>query len=630
MGNKMLKKRRSNSWWSIISFSIFKIRRSMVVWVLLLLSLVLFGTIASTLFLSSKDINEFLKNFQYAVFIFNNILLLLFILLVIIKIFGREFEDGTYLLLISKPYSRFVLFLLKLISLWILILLFLGTITLFAFGTGYIGSFFKQQNPEYFQVYQSLLLKLFIYSLILSFFASSGILFAVTFLNSQIVLLIVVIFCSLFLVGGMPYWLIMSLTNNIDLSFANESIVKQNYPVKIIKDTINFKRKLEQKLINYDKLTNEMWNFYSQYDYDDLKKVFDNSDYRNITDDSMLRIQRLEFYKSLGLTKTKESEYEIDALQKWDSTTKYNYDGKDSTVSQVISSVGTQNLKMKVHFATDYFFKAPSELDPHNEIHKDLLDFINVIGKKTTWLPYLRLNYFNGTSLFYFNLDKSYYNLSSKNNDPKLVTVDRKLSEPNSFNPVSVFKADFDRMGFLPIESIYNNGDEFQKWIFIYFGIKNSDDFDFDNQNDFVIKTLYVLREIELDIVKKIMDYKLLELIPLKTNSAWQKYNDLMETYSLISKLNIIEHWNQIWTSLLSYVPFWFTPIERSNIDFNVQNNYLMSYQDFPILLGMTDKKVNLYPPPFLNINLLLYIYLGISGLFLLNSYLVLCCKNIT
>ncbi|WP_374696557.1 ABC transporter permease [Spiroplasma endosymbiont of Polydrusus formosus] len=630
MGNKMLKKGKSNSWWSIISFSIFKIRRSMSVWALLLLSIVLFGAITVTLFLSSKDVNEFLKNFQYAVFIFNNILLLLFVLLVIIKIFGREFEDGTYLLLISKPYSRFALFLLKLISIWVLIILFLVVIVLFAFCAGYIGSLFKQHDTEYFQVYQNLLLKLFIYSLILSFFASNGILFAITFLNSQIVLLIVVIFCSLFLVGGVPYSLIVSLTNNIDLSFDNESIVKQNYPVKIIKDTINFKRKLEQKLIKYDKLTNEMWNFYSQYDYDVLKKVFDNADYQNITDDSTLRIQRLEFYKSLDLIKTKESEYEIDGLQKWDSTTKYNYGGKDSTVSQIISSVGTQNFKMKVHFATDYFFKAPSELDPHNNIHKELLDFINVIGKKITWFSYFRINSFNGTSLFYFNLDKSYYNLSSKNNDPKIVTVDRKLSESNSFNPVSVFKAEFDRMGVLPIESIYNNGDDFQKWIFIYFGIKNSDDLDFDNENDFVVKTLYVLREIELDIVKKIMDYKLLELIPLKTNNAWQKYNDLMKTYSLISKLNIIEHWNQIWTSLLSYVPFWFTPIERSNIDFTVQNNYLMSYQDFSILLDITDKKVNLYPPPLLNINLLLYIYLGISGLFLINSYLILRRKNIT
>ncbi len=63
----------------------------------------------------------------------------------------------------------------------------------------------------------------------LSFFASSGILFAVTFLNSQVVLIIVVIFCSLFLVGGMPYSLIMSLAKTVELSFANDSIT-QNYP----------------------------------------------------------------------------------------------------------------------------------------------------------------------------------------------------------------------------------------------------------------------------------------------------------------------------------------------------------------------------------------------------------------
>ncbi|WP_348734803.1 ABC transporter permease [Spiroplasma endosymbiont of Ammophila pubescens] len=612
----MLKKGKLNSWYSIISFSIFKIRRSMAVWFLVLLSLVLFGAIAITLFLSSTNIYDFLKNFQYGVFIFNNILLLLFVLLVIIKIFGREFEDGTYLLLISKPYSRFTLFFLKLISLWILIIFFLGTIILFALGIGYIG-YLINNDPEYLQVYQNLLLKLFLYSLALSFFSSSGILFAVTFLNSQVVLLIVVIFCSLFLVGGMPYSLIMSLSNTIDLSFVHTNMTKQPYPVHIIKSTINFKRNLEKKLIKYDNLTRKIWDFYNSWDYDDLDKVFKTRDYENITSNPNLRIKRLEFYQSLGLTKPKEDSYTISQLNKWDKITKYKYDNKDETIFEIFNKVGGSNLQMKVNFATNFFFKSPGELDSNNEIHQELLDAINFIGRSAkSWDLYLRTNDLYGNSLFYFDLDKSYYSLSSS--DIKVGTEKRKLSEPNGFNPVNVFRSEFAR-----VDSEYNNGTEFQDWILKYFGAEDI------IEDGFEIKTLYVLREIEINILKKIMDYKLLEGVPIKINTEWQKYDDLMQTYELISKINIIEHWNQIWTSSLSYIPFWFEPLQRSNIDFSVQNNYLMSYQDFPIALQQ-DKKVDLDVPPFLNINLLLYVYLGISGLFLINAYLILRRKNIT
>ncbi len=617
----MLKKGKSNSWYSIISFSIFKIRRSIAVWVLVLLSLVLFGTIAITLFLSSKNIYDFLKNFQYGVFIFNNILLLLFVLLVIIKIFGREFEDGTYLLLISKPYSRFTLFFLKLISLWFLIIFFLGVIIVFALGIGYIG-YLINNDSEYLQVYKNLLLKLFLYSLALSFFASSGILFAVIFLNSQVVLLIVVIFCSLFLVGGMPYSLIMSLSNTIDLSFVDNNITNQHYPVHIIKSTINFKRNLEKKLIKYSNLTRKIWDFYNSWNYDDLDKVFKTQDYKNITSDSTLRIKRLEFYQSLGLTKPKEASYKISQLNKWDKITKYKYDNEDETIFEIINKVGGSNLQMKVNFATNFFFKSPGELDSDNEIHQELLDATNFIGRSAkSWELYIKDNDLNGNSLFYFDLNKSYYSLTSS--DSKVRTEERKLSEPNGFNPVNVFSSEFAGTGILPVDSQYDNGTEFQDWIINYFGAKDS------IEDGFEIKILYVLREIEINILKKIMDYKLLEVVPIKIETEWQKYDDLIQTYELISKINIIEHWNQIWTSSLSYVPFWFEPIQISNIDFSVQNNYLISYQDFPISLQQ-DKKVDLNVPHFLNINLLLYVYLGISGLFLISAYLILRRKNIT
>ncbi|MBH8623247.1 ABC transporter permease [Spiroplasma sp. hyd1] len=613
MANRVLRSGKSNSWWSLIFFSIFKIRRSMAVWILFILSVVLFGAVAITLFSSSKNVYEFFKNFQYGVFIFNNILLLLFILLVIIKIFGREFEDGTYLLLISKPYSRFVLFLLKIIALWILILLFLGTIILFAFGIGYLGNIFNK-DPQYLQVYQNLLLKLFLYSMALSFFASSGILFAVTFLNSQVVLLIVVIFCSLFLVGGMPYSLIMSLAKTVELTFANDSIT-QNYPVPIIKSTINFKKNLKKDLIKYPHLTNAIWNFYDEWSYSDLNLVFKNDDYKDITSDPALRVRRLDFYKNLGLTVPKTEEFEIKKLKTWDSSTRYLYDNKLEDLKTIINNVGAasgNDVSMKVNFATDYFFKSEQELDQNDPVQKELADYMAVVSKAAgSWTNYITMNLFSGTSLFYFNPTASYYSLSTTN-DSKLVTVNRTLSEENSFNPTDVFRQEWDNE-YKGTLSDYNNGSDFRDWVLDYFDSP----------------TLFVLREIEIDILKKIMDYKLLEEQPIKINNEWIKYDNLMNTYGLISKFNIIEHWNQIWTASLNFTPYWFEPLQRSNIDFEVQNNYLMSYQDFRLALGV-DKKIDVDPAPFLNISLIQYIYLGLSCLFLIFAYLILRHKNIT
>lgn len=622
MVNKMFKKQKTKSWYSIISFSFFKIKNSITIWFLFLLSFFLFGIITIALFLYSKNTFIFLKNFQYCVLIFNNILLLLFVLLIIIKIFGSEFKDGTYLLLISKPYSRFTLFFLKLISVWILIIFFVGTTIFFSFIIGYI-CYLINKNFEYLQVYKNLLLKLFFYSLIISFFSSSSILFLITFLDFQIVLLIVVIFCSLFLIGGMPYSLIMSLSDKINLSFVNNDMTTQNYPIHIIKSTINFKRNLEKKLIKYNNLTNKIWNFYIKWDYNDLNKVFKNKDYdKNNNINTNLQIKRLKFYESLGLTKQKKDYFLIENLKKWDKTTKYKYNGKDNTIYDIININESTDLKMKIYLETDLFFKSLTELDKNNKIHQEFIDCINYIDKNVkSWDLYLKINELNGNSLFYFNLEKSYFSLIS--NDSKIITIEKKLSEPNAFNPINIFNSEFARTNILvDNDSFYNNGYEFQNWIINYFGANNN------IEENFKIKTLYVLREIEINILKKIMDFKLFESVSIKTNIEWQKYNYLMWIYGLISKINIIEHWNQIWTNSLIYIPYWFEPFQRSNINFNIQNNYLMSYQDFPISL-QKDKKINLNKSPFLNINLILYIFLCISFVFLFNSCLILLKKNI-
>lgn len=202
---------------SVCLFAIFKVRKMLAVWFLLIVSLIIFTVLLAFIFFSANNVNAVIINFQYGVLIFTNIILLLFILL-IIKIFGREFSDGTYLLLISRPYSRLQIFILKVLTIWFLILVFiiinLGFVWILIQIMALIG------NKNDFKLsFQKLILELFLFSIFVSFLASSGIIFIATFLSVQKVLLIGFIFCSLFLLGGIPYSLISTIANSIEIKF---------------------------------------------------------------------------------------------------------------------------------------------------------------------------------------------------------------------------------------------------------------------------------------------------------------------------------------------------------------------------------------------------------------------------
>ncbi|WP_342257839.1 hypothetical protein [Spiroplasma endosymbiont of Nomada ruficornis] len=99
-------KNKSKSWIKLFELILFKINHSFITIFLFLFSL-LFSLISSLILFSLNLSNDIIFNdFQYYFIIFYNILLFIFVVMNAIKIFGIPIEDSSFLLLITKPYSR--------------------------------------------------------------------------------------------------------------------------------------------------------------------------------------------------------------------------------------------------------------------------------------------------------------------------------------------------------------------------------------------------------------------------------------------------------------------------------------------------------------------------------------------
>jgi ABC-2 type transport system permease protein len=127
--------------------------------------------------------------------------------------------------------------------------------------------------------FEKLILELFLFSIFVSFLASSGIIFIATFLSVQTVLLIGFIFCSLFLLGGMPYSLISTIANSIEIKFKDS---QQRYSIAKIKETLLFKEKLAQQQIDYYHITKAIYDFYSKENIRDLNAIISGNDNKEL------------------------------------------------------------------------------------------------------------------------------------------------------------------------------------------------------------------------------------------------------------------------------------------------------------------------------------------------------------
>ncbi|AHF61036.1 hypothetical protein P344_03650 [Spiroplasma mirum ATCC 29335] len=589
---KKFKRKASNL--SIIKFAVARVKSSIIIWVLLGLSSALFIGTGLMLFLSSSTAESLIINFQYGVLIFNNIFLILFILLVVTKIFSQEFVNGTYLLILSKPYSRFSIFLLKLLSVWLMVFFFLGSNMLIAFLIGYLGEVITN-NENYFNLYKNLILKLLIYSLLLSYFTISGTIFTSTFLNSQVVLIINVIFCSLFLIGGMPYSLIMNIGNNISLNFEN---VTQDYQVKNIKNVLLFHENVEKEKVKYPKISKAIYDFYMQKDLPTINLILANND------DNNSHTERLDnlYHQVFDLTKSQQ----LNKLTGTDvSAWKGTFNGQSISTIITANVTNGKDTNINVTVTNKFAFKTIEELDD-NPYQQELKQLVNYYAQNFDWSTYynLRLFYFN--SLVTFDPNETYFNVYGSC-DPEPTINDKGI------NTIDIFQTFYqqDNGGSLPYYVI--NDQTFKQKFKDFF------------QNP----VLFVTQELEKNIIQKVYDYKIIQTQPVKITNNLKQYQSLSEKYSLISKVNIIEHWNQIWTSSLSYLPVGFAPLENSHIDFDNQKNLLMSYQNFPLKLTAANK-IDLNYQSYLNIALIRNIYLYLAAGLIILSTIILQRKNIT
>ncbi|AHF58022.1 ABC transporter permease [Spiroplasma eriocheiris] len=570
---------KKSSCWSIILFALFKIWKSMSILLLTGLALVLMGGLTLYLILATNDLNKLIINFQYGVLILTNLLVLLFILFIAIKIFAREFQDGTYLLLISKPYHKSMLFLLKLIALWISILLFL------IIGLGIpliINLIFTALsfNPANCNLLTTMLIKLIIYLLFFSFLAASGILFAISFLHFQVVLLIVIIFCSLFLIGGIPYTLIFAMSDNISLKYGDNK-----YHVSDIKTTLLFPQMLKNNLISYPHLTTALYDFYAKKTINQLTQILVNQD------DESLRLNRLMFINhQLGLTAEKHLKLTAHNVSAWKGT--YNGTDINSIINTDLGAGTTTTITLNI--SSQYFFKSYDDLNDHNIYQHELKTLVDNYQKIVDWNTFYNLKLSTTSSLYVFDPNNNW------------LTVDQNSYHEQNYDPVDIFQNLF-LANFVGQKSNY---------------VANDSQFSLAIMKLFENNVFYVFKELEDNIIKKVLDYKIITTQFLTVDSNWQHYVKLMHLYRELSIINVLEHWNQLWTMFLPVNKYWFVPLSNSVIDFTNQRNYLMSYQDFPLELG--NGKITSNYQFFLNAKPIIISYLTFSVVLLFLSYFII------
>lgn len=199
----------------------------------------------------------------------------------------------------------------------------------------------------------------------LSFLAVNGIICALSIFSSQIVILIVTIFCSLFLLGGLPYSLISTLSNNIEITFTDGG---GTYPVSRLRETILFVEDLQDNKIANPVLTKKIYDFYAQDSPSDLQAII------NGTDSNLLKKNRLLFYQSLGLTKKITVTFHANKITSWLGT--YKNQNINDIISADQKASPSRDTTLDLTLGSDYGFKTSQELNSHNVIDQELLNLI--------------------------------------------------------------------------------------------------------------------------------------------------------------------------------------------------------------------------------------------------------------
>lgn len=552
------------SWVKFFELILFKINHSFVTIFLFLFSLLLSFFTPLILFSLKLSVESFITIFQYYVMIFYSIILFIFVLMNGIKIFGTQIEDSSFLLLLTKPYSRKKIIVTQYIALFFMNLIFILLNVLILIVSGGISGF-TFNNLYYLKFYVITILKLFVFAFLFSILVTVGVVTLLALIRSQSVFLIFIIFCSLFLLGGLPYSLTNVKTDNIILSLKNQ----ESYSVKQIKNSILFRENLKKNLIKYPNLTNAIFDFYCKLDASELN---------NVNSENVIN-KRIDFFKNLGLI-------EKNPVVK-------NFEGNVS----VWKPVKYQNQTIKIQITFNSYFQDLNFLKSHlnnNKIFQDLLTIINDYESEC-----------KGINTF-MSIQKS--------KAPTLLTYDNDISK--TF--INIKGQANEKLNSNEIKDIFFSEYEYQ--------------FDFrDEFNDmFYNPVYYVIRTVEDYICNQVKTYSSVTNNDLTLNKNYKQYINPVNTYQILNKINVIEHWNQLWTYFMGYYgDFWFDTYALSNIDFDSQKNNLFSYHDFKLTL--LNNKINTNEVEyFQNISVTIYVYIVISVILFYLSYLMFLKKNIS
>ncbi|WP_308150147.1 hypothetical protein [Spiroplasma sp. AdecLV25b] len=554
------------SWIKFFQLILFKINHSFVTIFLFSFSLLFSLLIPLVLFSLKLSLESFIVIFQYYIMIFYSIILFIFVLMNAIKIFGIQIEDSSFLLLLTKPYSRKAIILTQYISLFFMNFLFILLNVLMLLTLGGISSF-TFNNIHYLNFYVSTVLKLLLFSFLFSILVTVGVVTLLAFIRSQNVFLIFIIFCSLFLLGGLPYSLTKVKTDNIILSFKNN----ESYSVRQIKNSILFRENLQKNLIKYPYLTSSIFNFYSKLDSFELNDI--NS--------TAVIAKRIAFFKGLGLIeKTPVVKTFEGKTRGWKPV---EYEGKTIIIQITFNS----------YFKDLNFLK--SNLNS-NKIFQDLLKIINDYNDECK------------------GIDE--FMIVQKSKAPTLLTYDEDIN--NTFIKIKDQQGSQQLLDSSKIKDIFFSNYQYK--------------FDFRDEFNkmFYNPVYYVIRTVEDYICNQVLIYNNITNYDLSFNKNYNQYLDTVNTYQMLNKINIIEHWNQLWTYFMGYYgDFWFDIYSLSNIDFDNQKNNLFSYHDFK--LNSFNNKINTNEIEyFQNISVTIYVYIVISVILFFSSYVMFLKKNIS
>lgn len=544
------------TWFKLFRLIIIKISYSFITAFLFLFSIIISILTIITLFFLNLSVEGFTINLQYYIMIFYSIFLFIFILLNAIKIFGTQFEDSSFLLLLTKPYTRTIIILTQYVALFFmsLIFIFINTIILLIFG-GICGIIIK---AYYLTFYVLTIIKLFAFCSLFTILVTVGVVTMLAFTPSQTVFLIFIIFCSLFLLGGLPYSLTKLNSDIIKINFKNS--IQHN--VSEIKEAILFKQNLEKGLIKYPNLSKAIFDFYSNLSTSELD---------DIREDNVIN-KRITFYRELGFITT-------------DPTVKI-FNG--TTTSWQPPEFQDKNITMKITFNS--YFKSLDELKTNidnNKITQDLINIISDYDKKYNINNFMSLQNTKAPWLLTFNT----------NIDDTYIQITGPISQP----PTALSADEIKNIFLSTYEYRFSFRSEFNKMFYnpVYFLVRTTE--------EYIYQQIHTYRQITTNAINKDENYK--------------NYINVANSYQYINTINFIEHWNQIWTYFMGYYgDFWFEPYASSSINFDTQKNTLFSYPDFKLTLNnKLIKTDNL--DYFQNNKSVLEIYLGISCFLFLFSY---------